>query len=185
MITFVLFSLYQYSIFLMIFTFFKPKMSSKLSLYGSIGSACVFGLFLIEVTLLYALFSQDYFGEFKSKLRAGKLCQNCYYYLHILQRLVIGVALGVGKGSYISGIACGSYLILMLVAMLVLRPYSSKEHNIRGVINYLCGIGIIGIYTFVSFKGHNSGNSFLVYLPFVIIGLMLVTVLTAIIFLTL
>ena len=97
--------------------------------------------------------------------------------MHILQRVVIAFALAAGAGSYISGVVAGIYLLVMLVLVIVARPYKDLKQNIRNIINDVCGIGIICVYTYVSYSGSSPGNTFAVYLPFVLIGLVFVPIL--------
>ena len=87
-----------------------------------------------------------------------------------------------GNGSFYSGIVCIAYLVIMLLIVAICRPYKDMEQNIRNIVNNICGIGILGIYTFVSLKGRSSNNSIMAYLPYAIIGLLLITIITGLAF---
>jgi hypothetical protein len=83
--------------------------------------------------------------------------------------------LTIGNGAFLSGIICIVYLFVMLLIVGIVRPYKDMKQNIRNIINNICGIGILGIYTFTSFYGKSSSDSFLIYLPYFVIGFIFIT----------
>lgn len=133
---------------------------------------------------MYFVLNEDYLGEYKTFFHPTKLGRN-FYCMHVLQRLVIAFALAAGQGSFISGAVCIVYLVMISVVVIVARPYRDMKQNIRNIANNCCGMGIIGIYTYVSYVGSSEGNSFTVYLPYVVIGLVLAVTLMGMTFISL
>ena len=63
-----------------------------------------------------------------------------------------------------------------MLMLSIFRPYKETKHNLRQIFNMLCGAIVIGIYTYLSKQGSATGNNFQIYLPYVVLGTLLVVI---------
>ena len=107
---------------------------------------------LVTILVFYGKKDYNYYGEFKYSMTSEGNFGRYYYFVPILERFAIGLALGLGNQSFISGIVSISILLGCGILVLVKSPYAEPYANLRVTLNYIIGICIMTIYTYLNFK---------------------------------
>lgn len=143
-------------------------------------SGVYFGI-LIAVMIFFICSRDDDFGELKVYFRLNKFYNNYYLCIHIMQRIAIGLLLGLAGKHYYSGIISSSILVVHVVCIGIFRPYGLFPDNFRSMFVMLAGAVNLILCIYLVLKKRAS-SSFGVYCPFVILGILCLVVFVSLVF---
>lgn len=99
-----------------------------------------------------------------------------YYYIPVVLRMCIATILVVVEGAFYSGVGTVVLLAIELVLLGVFRPFKDKKHNVRGIVNSVISILVMGVYTFFAKYKRPAMPSILYYAPFLVLALLFASV---------